>query len=94
MRNLFLTSTLSDIACLRIVRAHSIAGAVGRSESALAFTTSTIRLNLDLWDDGYRTTPPSAGGGTSGITNFDQRSPIQTLGAFVPTNSPFFRTVP
>ena len=76
------------------VPGHPTAGAVGRSESTLAFTTWGIRLMEDLWDDGHRTTPLSDGGGTSGVVSFNQRSPIRTLGAFVPSDSPFFQTIP
>ena len=76
------------------VPGHPTAGAVGRSESTLAFTTCTIRRIGNLWDDSQQPTPLSAAGGTSGIVPFDQRFPIRTLGAFVPSNSPFFQIVP
>ena len=36
IRNLFLMSTFTDLACVRTALEHSIAGAVSRSESALA----------------------------------------------------------
>jgi hypothetical protein len=62
--------------------------------SAFAFTTCEIRPVGTLWEAGPHPSPLSAGGGTSRIVSFDQRSPTRTLGAFVPSNSPFFQTVP
>jgi hypothetical protein len=89
-----LAFVLSERARFRTVGEHQMEGAVGRSESALAFTTCSLRLIGDLWDDGHRPISLSAAGGTSGIAVLDQRSPTRTLGAFVPSNSPFFEPFP
>ena len=76
------------------VPGHPTAGAFGRSESTPAFTTCGIRLIGNLWDDSQHPTPLSVAGGTSRIVTFDQRFSTRTLGAFVPSNSPFIQTVP
>jgi hypothetical protein len=52
-----------------------------------------FRLIGNLWDDGHRPTALSVDGRMSGNADFDQRSPDRTLGAFVPTNSTFLRTL-
>ena len=79
--------TLSD------VPGHPIGGAVGRSESTLAFSIGLLRIIGNLSDVRQRLTPVSFAGGTSGIARFHHLLPVRTLGAFVPTKSPFFRTV-
>jgi hypothetical protein len=44
-------------------------------------------------DVGHGLTAGSFAGGTSGLARFYHIFPSRTLGAFVPTNSPCFRTV-
>jgi hypothetical protein len=52
-----------------------------------------LRINENIPDAGHRPTSVSAAGGTSGIAQCHHISPTRTLGAFVPTNNPFFQTV-
>ena len=64
------------------VPGHPMAGAVGRSESTLAFTTGRLRMNGCIPEIGRRQTPGSFRGGMSGIAALYHISPIRKLGSF------------
>ena len=70
-----------------------VEGAVGRSESALAFSIGLLRMIGKLPDVGYRLTTGSCGGGTSGIARFCQILPTRKLGSFRSQQLPLLSTV-
>jgi hypothetical protein len=74
-------SSHTDIARFLTVLGRLIAGAFGRSESALAFSIGSLRMIDHIPVVGYRQTPGSFAGATFGIAWFDHILPIRTLGA-------------